>query len=132
MTYTVDYTSYIGLVRLRIFDQDPLNPVFQDEAITAVYNTIERASIKRTAAFFLETIATQQALILKVMKNLQLSTDGAKLADSLRMQAKELREQADIEDTFLDGATAFDWAEQVFDPFTERERIIKEILRQYA
>lgn len=132
MTYTTDFTSYIGLVRLRIFDSDPLNPVFQDEAITAVYDTLERQNIKRTSAFMLETIATQQALILKVMKNLQLSTDGAKLADSLRMQAKELRDQADIEDTFLDGSTAFDWAEQVFDPFTERERIIKEILRQYA
>lgn len=129
MTYTIDMSSYIGLVRLRIFDRDPLNPVFQDEDISAVYTTLERSNIKRTAAFLLETIATQQALILKVMKNLQLSTDGAKLADSLRLQAKELRAQADIEDTFLDGSTAFDWAEQVFDEFSERELIVKELLR---
>lgn len=132
MTYTTDVSTYIGLVRMRIFDRDVTNPVFQDEDITAVYNTLERSNIKRTAAFFLETIATQEALILKVMKNLQLTTDGAKLADSLQKQAGELRSQADIEDTFLDGNTAFDWAEQVFDVFSERERIVKEILRDYA
>ncbi len=130
MTYTVDISSYIGLVRLRIFDRDVLNPIFQDEDIAAVYTTLERESVKRTAAFFLETIATQQALILKVIKNLQLSTDGAKLADSLQKQAADLRAQADIDDAAL--GEGFDWAEQVFDPFTERERLIKEILRQYA
>lgn len=132
MTYTTDVSTYIGLVRMRIFDRNPDNPVFQDEDITSVYNTLERQSIKRTAAFMLETIATQQALILKVMKNLQLSTDGAKLADSLQKQAAELRSQADIEDTFVAGSTAFDWAEQVFDVFSERERIVKEMLRDNA
>jgi len=115
---------------MRIFDRDVSNPVFQDEDITAVYNTLERQSVKRTSAFFLETIATQEALILKVMKNLQLSTDGAKLGAELRAQAGDLRSQADIDDASLGGA--FDWAEQVFDEFSERERIIKEILRQYA
>jgi hypothetical protein len=115
---------------MRIFDRDPANPVFQDEDITSVYLTLERQSIKRTAAFFLETISTQQALILKVMKNLQLMTDGAKLGAELRAQANDLRTQADIDDAALGGG--FDWAEQVFDEFTERERIIKELLRNYA
>jgi hypothetical protein len=132
MTYTTDVSTYIGLVRMRIFDRNVANPVFQDEDIEAVYNSLERQNIKRTAAFFLETIATKEALILKVMKNLQLSTDGAKLADSLLKAAGELRSQADIEDAFTDGNTAFDWAEQVFDVFSERERIVKEILRDYA
>jgi hypothetical protein len=132
MTYTTDVSTYIGLVRIRIFDRDATNPVFQDEDITSVFNTLERQSVKRTAAFFLETIATQEALILKVMKNLQLSTDGAKLADSLQKQAKDLRDQADIEDAFTSGSTVFDWAEQVFDVFSERERIVKEILRTSA
>lgn len=128
MTYTTDVTTYIGLVRLRIFDRDVSNPIFQDEDISAVYTTLERSSVKRTAAFLLETIATQEALIQKVIKNLQLSTDGAKLADSLMKQAGELRAQADVEDTFgSDGA--FDWAEQVFDVFSERELYEKEILR---
>lgn len=128
MTYTTDVTTYIGLVRLRIFDRDVSNPIFQDEDISSVYTTLERGNIKRTSAFLLETIATQEALIQKVIKNLQLTTDGAKLADSLMKQASELRTQADVEDAFgADGA--FDWAEQVFDMFSERELILKEILR---
>ena len=131
MTYTTDISTYIGLVRLRIFDRDVSNPIFQDEDITAVYTTLERLSVKRTAAFFLETIATQEALIQKVMKNLQLSTDGAKLGAELRLQAAELRGQADIEDAFS-GDGSFDWAEQVFDVFSDRERQLKEIMRDNA
>lgn len=117
---------------MRIYDRNPANPVFQDEDITAVYNTLERQSVKRTAAFMLETIASQQVLILKVMKNLQLQTDGAAVGRELRMEADRLREQADTEDTFINGNTAFDWAEQVFDVFSERERIVKEMLRDNA
>lgn len=130
MTVTNDTSNYIGLIRLRIFDNEPSDALFQDETITNVFGVLERQSIKRTAAFFLETIATRQALIQKVIKNLNLSTDGAKLATELRAQAKDLRDQADIEDTFINGASGWDFAEQIFDPFTERERIINEILRQ--
>lgn len=127
MSFTTDPNTNIGLVRLRIFDRDSTNPIFDDETIESVFNNIERQSIKRTAAFMLETIATQQVLILKVMKNLQLQTDGAAVGRELRMQADKLRDQAEIEDTF--NGDAFDWAEQVFDVFSERERIINEILR---
>lgn len=132
MTVTNDTSNYIGLVRLRIFDNVDSDALFQDEVITNVFNALERQNIKRTSAFFLETIATRQALIQKVIKNLNLSTDGAKLATELRTQAKDLRDQADIEDTFTNGNTGWDWAEQIFDPFTERERIINEITRQFG
>lgn len=125
--FTNDPTTYIGLIRMRIFDEDPANVIFSDEKIASVYATLERSNIKRTAAFLLETIATQQALILKVIKNLNLQTDGAKLADSLVKQAKDLRAQADEEDDEI--ADVFDWAEQVFDVFNERELLIKEIQR---
>ena len=127
MSFTIDPNTSIGLVRLRIFDRDVTNQIFDDDTITSVFNNLERTSIKRTAAFFLETIATQEALILKVMKNLELTTDGAKLADSLLKNAGVLRTQADEEDTF--NGDVFDWAEQVFDVFSERERIMNEILR---
>lgn len=130
MSFTNDPTTSIGLIRTRIFDIDPGDPIFSDELITSVYNTLERSNIKRTAAFFLETIATQQALILKVIKNLNLQTDGAKLADSLMKQAKDLRTQADDEDD--ETGDIFDWAEQVVDVFSERELLIKEIMRDVA
>lgn len=130
MSFTTDPNTNVGLVRLRIFDRDSTNPIFDDETIEAVFNGVERTSVKRTAAFMLETIATQQVLILKVMKNLQLQTDGAAVARELRLQAKELRDQADIDDAANNDA--FDWAEQVVDVFTERERIMNEILRNAA
>lgn len=127
MSFTIDPTTNVGLIRLRIFDRNTTNQIFDDATIESVYANLERSSIKRTAAFFLETIATQEALILKVMKNLQLTTDGAKLADSLLKNAAVLRTQADEEDTF--NGDAFDWAEVVYDVFSERERIMNEILR---
>lgn len=130
MSFTNDPTTYVGLIRLRIFDDDPTDVSFQDEQIESVYANLERSNVKRTAAFFLETIASREALILKVIKNLQLSTDGAKLAQELRTQAKTLRDQADEEDS-ITGDT-FDWAEQVVDVFSERELLIKELLRDGA
>lgn len=127
MSFTTDPTTSVGLVRLRIFDRDPTNPVFSDEDIQSVYTNLERQSVKRTAAFMLETIASKELLILKVMKNLSLQTDGAAVARELRMEADKLRDQADIEDTFNEDA--FDWADQVFDEFGYREHLVNEILR---
>lgn len=127
MSFTIDPNTDIGLIRLRIYDRDVSNQIFDDQTIEAVFNNLERTSVKRTAAFFLETIATQEALILKVMKNLQLTTDGAKLADSLMKQAQALRTQADIDDSA--NSDGFDWAEQVFDVWGEKERLLNEILR---
>lgn len=127
MSFTIDPNTDVGLIRLRIYDRDVSNQIFDDATIEAVFNNLERTSIKRTAAFFLETIATQEALILKVMKNLQLTTDGAKLADSLMKQAQALRTQADIDDSA--NSDGFDWAEQVFDVWGEKERLLNEILR---
>lgn len=127
MSFTIDPNTDVGLIRLRIYDRDVSNQIFDDQTIEAVFNNLERTSVKRTAAFFLETIATQEALILKVMKNLQLTTDGAKLADSLMKQAQALRTQADIDDSA--NSDGFDWAEQVFDVWGEKERLLNEILR---
>lgn len=127
MSFTIDPNTDVGLIRLRIYDRDVSNQIFDDATIEAVFNNLERTSVKRTAAFFLETIATQEALILKVMKNLQLTTDGAKLADSLMKQAQALRTQADIDDSA--NSDGFDWAEQVFDVWGEKERLLNEILR---
>lgn len=125
MSFTYDPTTNVGIIRLRIFDTNENNVIFQDEHISAVL-TLEGDNVKRAMAFLLETIATQQALILKVMTNLGLSTDGAKLAAELRTQAKDLRTQADNEVT--EDNDVFDWAEQVY-PTNEAEYILKQVLR---
>ncbi len=77
----------------------------------------------RAAATALETIATNQVLILKVMKMLDVQTDGAKVAQELRARAQQLRASAaEAEDAAADG---WDWIEMTPNVFAERERILK-------
>lgn len=81
------------------------------------------------AAAALETIATNEALVQKVIKILDLTVDGAKVADSLRVHAKALREQATSGVPGDASDPGFDYAEMVVDPFSWRERIWAEIQR---
>lgn len=126
MSFTNDPSTDIGLIRLKITDRDQANAIFQDEELQAFFNS-ENSSVFRASAAALEAIAIDQVLVLKVIKLLQLSTDGAKMADSLLKLATRYREQADVQDAA--GGGNFDWAEFIDDPFAERERIRKEILR---
>lgn len=105
-------------VRLLITDTDVDNPIFQDAEVDA-FLTLEGGDVRYAAAAALETIASREALRLKVVRQLDTSTDGAKLADSLRALAKSLREQADTE-------PAYEVAEFVFNPATAAERIWKQ------
>ena len=129
MTATYDSTTDILVkrVRFRIRDTNVDRALFSDEEIADVL-VVERSSWKRASALCLETIATNEALILKVVEQLGLKTDGAKLADSFLKQAAVLRDQADQEDAF-DGDGLFDWAEQVFNPESTVEQVIKQYER---
>lgn len=94
--FTYDTTQSAGMVRLLL--NDVAEPwVFDDDEIAA-FLTLERGSVKRAAAQAIDTNADDQALASKVLKTQDLTTDGAKLADSLRKRAAELRRQADDED----------------------------------
>lgn len=125
MSFTTDPTTDVGLVRLRISDRDSANPIFQDEDLNA-FLAFEGDSL-RASASALEAIAVNQALVLKVIKLLQLSTDGAKLAETLLKLATNYRNQAAYNDA-ANGGT-FDIAEFVDGDFAERERAYKEALR---
>lgn len=122
-TYDIEAATLtnLTLVRLRINDKYSATPIFFDEEINA-FLAFEGDNVLKAAAMALETIAADQVLVLKVIKMLQLSTDGAKVAAELRAQAKQLRDQAD------DGSTdaTFDIAEWVNDPFSYDELIIKQ------
>jgi hypothetical protein len=67
-------------------------------------------------------------LVLKVIRLLEIQTDGASVARELRMQADKLREQADRDEAASDGG-AFDWAEMVVDDFSLRNRFVSSALR---
>lgn len=95
------------LVRFLVNDvrlADVTGNVFSDEEI-AGYLALEGGNVKRAAAQAIDTIADNEALALKVLKDHQEQTDGAKVADSLRKRAAALREQADREDE--DGEAGF-------------------------
>jgi len=127
--FTYDPTADAGIVRLLITDTDVANPdnqIFEDAEIDA-FLTLEGSVVKRAAARALDVIATREVLVQKVIKIMDLTTDGAKVADALRALAKALRDEA-AEDLLAAGGL-FDWAEMVVDDFSARERLLKQAQR---
>ena len=102
-----DYSSAIGQVRLLIPDteqlSDPGNPsasasyLFSDGQISA-FLSLYSSNVKRSAAQAKLVLATSEALINKVIKTADYSTDGAKLGAELRAQAAQLQTEADKDD----------------------------------
>lgn len=113
MSFTYDVTTDVGKIRLLITDTDSADPIFSDQEIDA-FQSLE-TTIRSTAALALETIARSEALTQKVIKTLQLSTDGAKLSQELRQHAEALRAQDmavnDPDDVFFDVA---EWVNGTF------------------
>lgn len=92
------------MVRLLLNDVDDDTHVFEDSELDA-FLALEGGNVKRAAAQAIDTNADDQALASKVLRTQDLTTDGAKLADSLRKRAAELRRQADDDDE--DGDAGF-------------------------
>lgn len=112
MAFTYDVSTDRGKVRLLITDVQAANPLFQDAEIDAFLTL--NTSVRMAAAAALEVIAASEVLVLKKIVNLDLETDGPAVARELRELAKQLRAQETA-------VGAFDIAEQIVDPFTERE-----------
>lgn len=117
----VAFNTNVGRVRLLIPDieerSDPrdlrLPPayLFTDEQIQAFLD-INNGNVKRAAADAKNTIATVQALLLKVLSTDDKSTDGAKLGAELRAQAKRLMDEADSDDKRSLGFDVAEWTPQ--------------------
>lgn len=125
MAFTYDLSNSIGKVRLLIPDSQETTAVFSDEEITA-FLALESSSVRRATALALETIASNEALTLKVVRLLDVQTDGAKLADSLLKRAATLRQQA-LEDDGLAGFTQWEIAEWAVDDFTLRDLTVRSL-----
>ena len=93
MAFTYDLTTDLGKVRLLIPDTRTATPIFQDDEIEAFM--VMEHGLKRAAALALETVASDEAYVLKVVSLLDLSTNGAQTADALMKRAAQLRKQAD-------------------------------------
>lgn len=102
-----DYSTVVGQIRLLIPDvdqlTDPANPtnaaayIFNDSQIQA-FAALYSNNVKRAAAQAKLVLATSEALINKVIRTSDYTTDGAKLGAELRAQAKQLQEEADKDD----------------------------------
>lgn len=128
MPFTYDITTSRGRVRLLIPDSQAASYVFEDAEIDA-FLALEDSDVRRSAALALETIASSQALTLKVIKILDLQTDGARTADALLKRAAILRQQADDAEAAEDGG-AFEVIEMVPNMFAYRQRVAGEALRE--
>jgi hypothetical protein len=130
MAATYDLSTDVGKVRAIIPDPDIADATFSDEEIEA-YLSIEAGSLKRAAALALEVKGTDEAFVLKVLKRLDVQTDGAKLGDFALKRAAALRAQADKADELLteDEWDGLEVIEMITNPFNAREYAWNEYLR---
>lgn len=126
--FTLDETTDIGAVRMIIQDTNIEEAMFSDAAITRLLS-MNADDIRLAAAAALDIMASSQAMILKVIRTLDLSTDGASVARALREHASQLRKDAEMADGGEEGGL-FDYAEMVTNAFTARERIRNQVLRE--
>jgi t-SNARE complex subunit (syntaxin) len=102
-----NYATAVGQVRLLIPDTEQLENladpeaaaeyIFNDSQIQA-FLSLYSDNVKRAAAQAKLVLATSEALINKVIRTADYTTDGAKLGAELRAQAKQLQEEADKDD----------------------------------
>jgi hypothetical protein len=121
VAFTYDPATPLGRVRLIITDTDETNPIFQDPELEA-FLALNDQDVRLAAADALDAIASNEALVQKRIKLLDLSTDGPAVAKELREHAKRLRDAVDSE-------VAVDFAEMAHDEFAQREIIWKDALR---
>ena len=127
MAYTYDLTTNIGKVRLRIRDtRGPTTVFFQDEEIESVLAD-QGGNVLRAAADLLDIWASDEAMVTKAVRLLDISTNGPAVAASLREHATRLRTLADEAEAAADGG--FDIAEMALGPWSLREQEINEGLR---
>lgn len=127
--FTYDPTTNRGRVRLLIQDTDTSGPpekqLFTDVEIDAFLGLED--GVFTAAALALETMASQQAMVLKVISLLDLTTNGAAVSSALLERAKRLRELADV--ATEDEQGVFDWAEMITTTWAGDERVWNEALR---
>ena len=127
MSFSYSLSTNTGKVRLLIMDNNASSYIFEDAEIDSLL-AMEGDNVRRGAALALETMASNEAYVLKRITLLDLTTDGPAVAKELRARAESLRLLADRDDQAEDGG-AFDIAEMAVDAFTSRQRFVNEWMR---
>lgn len=98
-----DVTNEAGKVRLLISDiggQSGADFIFEDNEIEAFLEM--RESIGLAAALALKTMAANTALVMKVIKFMELTTNGAETAKALRETAESLEKADENDEAYID------------------------------
>jgi hypothetical protein len=122
VTYSYDIARGLptDLVRLLIPDRTSADPIFQDEELDALL-TLEAGSVRLATAQALDTIASDEALVQKVIRLGDLQTNGAATAKELRERAANLRAQAADPEVAAAGDEPFAIAQTAWDLSTARQ-----------
>jgi len=124
-TYTYDpllYDAVVYGIRLNTFGDDTSDPIFSDEELLYLY-TQQQNSVKRASAQVLRIVAVREAFVQKVIKLLQLSTNGAATAQALRTLAQDLEAQAETEENEASNSSGFAIANPILTTFNFDEII---------
>ena len=109
--FPVDPATKVGQVRILIGDtiQEgvPAEYIYSD-GIIGGYLTINADNVKYAAADALDTLATNEAYISKKIRTESLQTDGASVANAIRLHATALRARARQETDDLASADAIE------------------------
>lgn len=119
--FSYSLSTDVGKIRLLIPDRNADNSIFQDEELDTFL--VLEGDVRLAAACALETIASDQVMVLKVMKLLDLSTDGSKVSQALLERAKKLRDQVELD------SDPFAIVEMVTGSFSAREHLWNEVNR---
>jgi len=131
MAFTYVLTTDRGKVRLLIQDTDTTtvaNQFYEDDEIDCFLTLaadLDGDAVFNASAIALESWASNQVLILKVVTLLDVETDGAKVSAEMRARAASLR--ADAITSSSDAG--FEVAEMALGHFSWIEQTVNEALR---
>lgn len=126
--FTYDPATQAGQVRLLGIDGDPAYARYNDNEIAA-FLTLSGGNVQLAAAAVLDTSAAFLLVTQGVVKFAGVLVDASKAGDALHLRAMELRREV-YEGDDGTGASPVDWAEMVVDPFSYRDRLVNEMLRE--
>lgn len=127
MSFTYDPTTNIGRVRRTLPDKDMDEAFWSDEEIDS-FLVDEGNDWRLATALALETIASDELLVIKSIRIQNIETNADRYANVLLKRAASLREQAVAADAA--SSDAFDFAEIIVTDDQYRQRIYNQALRQ--
>ena len=127
MAFTYDLATDRGKVRLLIQDTDETYEFYTDAEIDAFLTMaadLDGDEVRNASATALESWASNQVMILKVVEHLDITIDGAAVSREMRMRAQILRAEA----ISTSSDAGFEIAEMALGHFSWIEQVENEAL----